>query len=54
MVQNSLVLVFNELSSLKGSPKIVGKDFDCSRNKPLKTLEDITKNIGGKIYSDLE
>jgi len=45
-VSGVFVCFFNELVSLKGSPKTVGGYFDCSYNN-LKTLEESPKTVGG-------
>ena len=47
-VSGVFVCFFNELVSLKGSPKTVGGYFDCSYNN-LKTLEESPKTVGGNF-----
>lgn len=39
----------NKLTSLKGSPSIVGLDFHCSNNL-LETLQDGPQKVGGSYY----
>ena len=45
-VSGAFVCFFNELVSLKGSPKTVGGYFDCSYNN-LKTLEESPQTVNG-------
>jgi len=45
-VSGVFVCFFNELVSLKGSPKTVGGYFDCSYND-LKTLEESPQTVNG-------
>lgn len=39
--------LYKKLESLKGFPKIVGKDFDCSSCNSLKNLEHAPIKVGG-------
>ena len=41
----------DKLTSLKGAPKEVGGNFDCSDNK-LTSLEGCPKEVGGDFYCD--
>lgn len=51
-VEGNFYCIFNNLKSLKGSPKYVGKDFQCSYNE-LTSLEHCPNHIGGNFdFSD--
>lgn len=41
----------NELTTLAGSPSIVGRDFNCSGNK-LKSLKGGPTHVGGNYYCE--
>lgn len=45
-IKGSFRCSYNELTSLKNSPRIVGGDFLCNHNR-LTTLEGATEYIGG-------
>jgi hypothetical protein len=40
----------NNLTTLKGCPSYVRRDFMCGSNYPLKSLEYCPKHIGGDFY----
>ena len=40
----------NNLTSLEGAPKEVGKSFDCSYCSKLESLEGAPKEVGGNFY----
>ncbi len=42
------VCFHNQLTSLEGAPKIVGKNFNCSHNQ-LTSLEGAPKEVGGNF-----
>ena len=48
-VENNFYCYDNQITSLEGSPEIVGKTYDCSINK-LSNLKGITQNIGDNLY----
>lgn len=50
VVTGSFIISDNNLESLKGCPDVVGKNFSCSRNKKLRSLEFGPKNVGGDYY----
>ena len=40
---------FNKLTSLKGCPREVGRNFNCNNNETLKTLDNLPIRVGGII-----
>ena len=40
----------DNLTSLEGAPKSVGRDFDCSNCTKLKSLEGAPEEVGGDFY----
>jgi hypothetical protein len=50
VVTGSFIISSNNLKTLKGCPESVGRDFNCSRNKKLESLEFGPKKVGGDYY----
>ena len=49
-VSGNFICSYNELNTnLVGSPKSVGRNFDCSNNQ-LKSLYGASKNVNGNFY----
>ena len=49
VVLGSFSCINNELTSLKGAPQYVGKDFWCTNNQ-IETLEHAPQHIGDNLY----
>lgn len=48
-INGSFTCTYRNITTLEGAPKEVGRDFDCSRCKKLKSLEYSPKKIGGRF-----
>ena len=45
-VEGNFTCGYTQITSLKGAPKKVGKNFDCSGCNNLKTIEGAPKEVG--------